>query len=433
MRGPAAFRGTFDALSVRNYRLYFWGQVVSVSGTWMQSVAQAWLVLKLSHSGVELGALPAIQFLPMLVAGPWGGLVADRMDKRRTLVGTQVAAGLLALTLGLLTQTGVVRVWMIFALAAGLGCVNAVDNPTRQTFVMEMVGPERLTNAVTLNSVVMNAARIVGPAIGGVLIYTVGIATCFLVNAASYVAVLAALMMMRRGELLPAELVARRKGQVLAGLRYVRATPAVRTPLLMIAVIGTLAYNFTVTLALLDQRTFHGGAGGYSAMTSIFGAGAVVGGLLAASRGKPTGRRLGMISLAFGSLLVLCALMPNMPAELAALAVMGAFSITFIATANTTLQLTAAPEMRGRVMALYAVAFLGSTPIGSPIVGWVSETFGPRVGIGLGGVATVVTALVALPSLTGTRRMLLRRRRRVGVIAPVEPPVPAPEDAVAAL
>lgn len=427
MRRPAAFRGTFAALSVRNYRLYFWGQAVSVSGTWMQSLAQVWLILKLTDSAVEAGALPAIQFLPMLVAGPWGGLVADRMDKRRTLVATQVASGALALALGLLTLTGAVRVWMIFALAAGLGCVNAVDNPTRQTFVMEMVGADRLTNAVTLNSVVMNAARIVGPSIAGVLIYTAGIAACFLVNAASYVAVLAALMMMRRGELHPSDLVARRKGQVMAGLRYVRATPAVRTPLLMVAVIGTLAYNFTVTLALLARFTFHSGAGGYSAMTSVFGAGAVAGGLLAASRGRPTGRRLGMISLAFGSLLVLCALMPDLPAELAALAVMGAFSITFIATVNTTLQLTAAPEMRGRVMALYAVAFLGSTPIGSPTVGWVSETFGPRVGMGLGGVATVVTALVALPSLTGTRRQPRRRGRRVGTAAP------APEDAVAAL
>ncbi|HEX5267440.1 MAG TPA: MFS transporter [Acidimicrobiales bacterium] len=431
MRRPGAFRRTFDALSVRNYRLYFWGQIVSVSGTWMQSLAQAWLVLKLTNSAVEVGTLPAIQFLPMLLAGPWGGLVADRMDKRRTLVGTQLASGVLALTLGLLTQTGAVRVWMIFVLAAGLGCVNAIDNPTRQTFVMEMVGPDRLTNAVTLNSVVMNAARITGPAIAGVLIYTVGIATCFLVNAASYLAVLAALMMMRRDELLPGERLARRKGQVMAGLRYVRATPALRTPLLMVLVIGTLAYNFTVTLALLARFTFHSGAGGYSAMSSVFGAGAVIGGLVAASRSRPTGRRLGMVALAFGSLLVLCALMPDLPAELAALAVMGAFSITFIATANTTLQLTAPPDMRGRVMALYAVAFLGSTPIGSPIVGWVSAAFGPRVGIGLGGVATVVTALVALPSLTGTRRRLLRRRGRdrVGIVAPV----PSPEDAVAAL
>ena len=435
MRGPAALRGTFDALSVRNYRLYFWGQAVSVSGTWMQSLAQAWLVLKLTNSAVEVGALPAIQFLPMLVAGPWGGLVADRMDKRRTLVATQLAAGLLALILGVLTATGAVRVWMIFALAAGLGCVNAIDNPTRQTFVMEMVGPERLTNAVTLNSVVMNAARITGPAVAGVLIYAVGIATCFLVNAGSYVAVLAALMLMRREELRPGERVARRKGQIMAGLRYVRATPAVRTPLLMVAVIGTLAYNFTVTLALLARFTFHSGAGGYSAMSSVFGAGAVVGGLFAASRSKPTGRRLGLVALAFGSVLVLCALMPDLPAELAALAVMGAFSITFIATANTTLQLTAAPDMRGRVMALYAVAFLGSTPIGSPIVGWVSQVFGPRVGIGLGGVAAIVTALVALPSLTGTRGQLLRRRTRdrAGVAPSLEPAVPAPEDAVAAL
>lgn len=431
MRGAATFRRTFDALSVRNYRLYFWGQIVSVSGTWMQSLAQAWLVLRLGGHGIALGAVTATQFLPMLVAGPWGGLVADRMDKRRVLVGTQLAAGLLALVLGLLVATGAVRMWMIFVLAAGLGCVNTVDNPTRQTFVMEMVGTDRLTNAVTLNSVVMNAARITGPAVAGILIVTVGIADCFLFNAASYVAVIAALLMMRRDELQVGHRAARQPGQVKEGLRYVWRTPALRTPLLMVAVIGTLAYNFTVTLALLDRFTFHAGAGGLSAMTSLFGGGAVVGGLLAASRSRPTGRRLGLVALAFGTLLLLCALMPDLPAELVALAVMGAFSITFIATANTTLQLTASPEMRGRVMALYAVAFLGSTPIGSPFVGWVSQAFSPRVGIGLGGVATVVTALVALPSLTGGEsalRRMTRWRRPV-----LEPAVPSPEDAVAAL
>ena len=437
MRGAVTVRRTFDALSVRNYRLYFWGQVVSVSGTWMQSVAQTWLVLKLTGNGVQVGLLPAVQFLPMLLAGPWGGLVADRLDKRRVLVGTQISSGVLALILGILTQTGVVRVWMIFALAAGLGCVNAVDNPTRQTFVMEMVGADRLTNAVTLNSVVMNAARITGPGVAGVLIYAVGIAPCFLINAASYVAVVAALMMMRRHELHPAHRAARAGGQVVAGLRYVWRTPALRTPLLMVLVIGTLAYNFTVTLSLMARFTFHSGAGAFSAMTSVFGAGAVVGGLVAASRSRPTGRRLGMVALAFGILLVACALMPDLPAELVALALMGAFSITFIATANTTLQLTSAPEMRGRVMALYAVAFLGSTPIGSPLVGWVSQTFGPRAGIGLGGAAAVVTALVALPSLvepsSAAAEGRRRRWRRGRGEPPLEPPVPSPEDAVAAL
>lgn len=412
-----AWHRTFDALRVYNYKLYFWGQIVSVSGTWMQSLAQAWLVLKLTGSGTDLGLVTAVQFLPMLVGGSWGGLVADRVDKRRTLVATQAAAGGLALTLGLLTATGVVRLWMVFALAVGLGCVNAIDNPTRQSFVMEMVGEARVTNAVTLNSVVINGARVTGPAIGGILISTIGLAPCFLANAGSYVAVIIALVAMRRHELLPAGRVARQPGQVKEGWRYVWSRPALRTPLLLVAVVGTLAYNFTVTLPLLDRFTFHRSAAGLGAMTSLLGAGAVVGGLISASRGQPTGLRLARTSLVFGLLLLACAGMPNFGLELASLAVMGAFSLTFIATANTSLQLASAPEMRGRVMALYAVAFLGSTPIGGPLVGWVSETLNPRIGVGLGGAATVIGALAAWPSLTGgridLRVRLFGRRGRV--------------------
>ena len=424
-RGADRSRRTFDALQVRNFRLYFWGQIISVSGTWMQSLAQAWLVLKLTGSGSELGLVTAVQFLPMLLAGSWGGLVADRVDKRRMLVFTQLAAGTLALVLGLLTLTGTVRVWMVFALAAGLGSVNAVDNPTRQSFVIEMVGPDRVTNAVTLNSVVMNGARVVGPAIGGVLISTIGIAPCFLVNAGSFVAVVVALMAMNRKELRPTERVAARRGQVKEGWRYVWSTPALRTPILLVAVIGTLAYNFTVTLPLLARYTFHRGAGGLGLMTSVFGFGAVVGGLITASRGDPNGKRLARTALTFGGLILATAAMPMFPLELVSLAVMGAFSITFIVTANTSLQLASAPEMRGRVMALYAVAFLGSTPIGAPLVGWISEVMNPRFGVGLGGAATVIGAVLAWPSLTGgridDRVRLLARRGRVRA-SPVETP-----------
>jgi MFS family permease len=416
---------TFDALHTRNFRLFFTGQIISVSGTWMQTVAQAWLVLRLTGSGVDLGVVTATQWLPMLLFGTWGGVVADRFDKRRVLVGTQLAAGLLALALGILTATGTVRLWMVFVLAAGLGAVNTIDNPTRQSFVMEMVGRDRVTNAVTLNSVVMNGARITGPALAGVLIATVGTALCFLLNAGSYLAVILALMLMRHAELTPAEPVVRAKGQIKAGLRYVWSTPALRTPLLLITVVGTLAYNFNVTLSLMARYTFHSGAGAYGAMTSAMGLGAVVGGLVSAGRGEPTGRRLAGVAITFGVLILVTSVMPDLPAELVSLAVMGAFSITFIATANTTLQLGSTPEMRGRVMALYAVAFLGTTPIGSPIVGWVSQAFGARVGIGLGGVATLVAGLVAWPALTG--RAPAASLRRLRVVAP------APEDAVAAL
>jgi len=398
-RVQRAWRDTFRALESRNYRRFFVGQIISVSGTWMQSVAQAWLVLKLTNSGVALGLVVACQFLPMLLLGPWAGVVADRVDKRRFLVLTQALAAILALTLGVLTATGTVQLWMVFVLAGALGTVSAFDMPARQTFVFEMVGPERLTNAVSLNSTVMNTGRLVGPAIGGVLIATVGLGTCFLVNAASYLAAIIALVGMRPDELVRTEPVARAKGQLRAGFRYVWSTPALRTPLLLMAVVGTLAYEFQVTLPLLARFTFGVGAAGYGLMASAMSLGAVVGGLGFASRATPSHRRVGLAGLAFGALVIVVALMPTYAATLAVLPLMGAASIAFIALGNSTLQLTATPHMRGRVIALYGVAFLGSTPVGGPIVGWVGEALGPRWALGLGGLAAVVASALAWRSL----------------------------------
>jgi MFS family permease len=393
-------RTTFEALRYRNYRLYFFGQLVSVSGTWMQTVAQAWLVLRLTGSGVALGSVVALQFLPMLLVGAWGGLIADRFDKRRLLLGTQTFAGLLALTLGLLTVTGTVQLWMVFALAFGLGCVNVVDNPTRQAFVVEMVGSDSVTNAVSLNSVIMNSARVVGPAVAGILIAVVDVGPCFLINAASYVAVIVSLLAMRPGELHPGRRAASRPGQLRAGFRYVWSNPELRTPLLLMVVIGTLAYEFQVSLPLMARFTFHSGAAAYGAMSAFMGAGAVVGGLVSAARGAPTPRRLRNAALMFGILILGVAAMPTLGAALAVLPFMGGASISFIAMANSTLQLRSAPELRGRVMALYGVAFLGSTPVGGPIVGLVGETLGPRAGVGIGGVATLVAIAVAWRSLS---------------------------------
>jgi MFS family permease len=395
---------TFAALAVRNYRLYFIGQTISVSGTWMQGLAQAWLVLKLTGSGVTLGTVTAVQFAPILVAGPWGGVVADRLDKRRLLFATQITALVLALTLGVLVATDAVRLWMVYVLALGLGCVTALDNPARQTFVLEMVGPDRLANAVSLNSVVMNASRVVGPAIGGVLIATVGIASCFLINAGSYVAVLVALAMMRTAELHGADRPAPARGQLREGLAYVARTPALRTPLLVMAAIGTLAYEFQVTLPLLAKFTFGAGAGGYGAMSSVLGAGSVIGGLATASLGKPTSRRLTGAAVLFGVLILVTAATPSMALALVALPVMGAVSINFIAMANSTLQLTAPAHMRGRVMALYAVAFLGSTPVGAPIVGWVAELGGPRAALVLGGLTAIAAGALGRRSLVRGER-----------------------------
>ena len=388
----AAARQTFSSLRVRNFRLFFIAQLISVSGTWMQSVAQAWLVLHLTGSGVDLGIVVGLQFLPMLLLGPFGGLIADRVNKRRLLFVTQSAGGLLALVLGILVVTDTVVLWQVYLLAGMLGMVNLFDNPARQTFMVEMVGRDDLPNAVSLNAALMNGARVIGPAIGGVIITVFGLGTCLFVNAASYLAVIVGLSLMRTSELHRTPPVARARGQVRDGFRYVWATPALRNVLLSVALIGIFAYNFTVTLALLAKDTFHGGAGAYAGLTACMGAGAVVGGLLAAHRARPTPRLLQVLALIFGGLMAAVALAPTLLVADLLIVLMGAASIGFIATANATLQLTADPAMRGRVMALYAMAFLGTTPIGAPLVGAIAQWTSPRVALLVGAVATVVSA-----------------------------------------
>jgi MFS family permease len=285
-----------------------------------------------------------------------------------------------------------VVLWQVYLLAGLLGVVNLFDNPARQTFMLEMVGRDDLPNAVSLNSVVMNAARVVGPAIGGVIITIFGLGICFFVNAASYVAVVIGLAMMHTAELHPTGAVERAKGQVRDGFRYVWSTPALRNVLLSVALIGIFAYNFTVTLALLAKDTFHGGAGDYAVLTSCMGAGAIIGGLVVAHRARPTPRLLQVLALIFGGLLAAVALAPTLLAADLLIVLMGAASIGFIATANATLQLTADPAMRGRVMALYAMAFLGTTPIGAPLVGAIAQWTNPRVALMTGAVATVLSA-----------------------------------------
>jgi len=389
-----AGRRTFRAISVRNYRLYFTGQVISVSGTWMQTVAQAYLILFPLHgTGLDVAVATSLQFLPLLLLGPFGGLIADRLDKRKVLYATQGTAGALALTLGILAATHTVVLWEVYLLATGLGFVNLFDNPARQTFVSEMVGTELLPNAVSLNSVLMNSARVIGPAIGGVLILTVGVSTCFFLNAASFAAVITALAMMRAGELYRRPGVARAKGQVREGFRYVWATPDLKIPLISMAVVGVFAFNFTVTLPLLAKFTFHGGAGLYSWFMVAMGAGAVVGGLATAFRSRPSTRLLAYIGVIFGAAITAVALSPTEAWAIALLVLMGAASISFVATNNATLQLRADPAMRGRVMALNAIAFLGSTPIGAPLLGYVSDISNPRVALVIGGVATLAASI----------------------------------------
>ncbi|MDP8987773.1 MAG: MFS transporter [Actinomycetota bacterium] len=407
MTAGATFRRglarTFSALGVPNYRRYAFGQAVSLTGTWMQRVAQAWLVLELGGTGTELGLVTGLQFLPLLLFGMWGGLVVDRVDTRRLLVATQAGAAVLALVLGVLVATGAVQLWMVMGLATALGVVHLFDNPGRQAFVLEMVAPDQLANAVTLNSVAVNAARVLGPAVAAGLITTAGLAACFVLNAVSYLAVIAAFASMRRHELRPGEVQRRGPGQLREGLAYVWRTPELRRPLLAMAVVGTLAYEFQVVLPLMARFAFDGGAAAYGAMTSCMGVGAVVGGLVLAGRDRSGPRSLALAGYGFGASLLAAAAAPTLAVELVALVGVGVGSIAFLAAANTLLQLGAAPAMRGRVMALWAVAFLGSTPVGGPLIGWVGEHLGPRVGLALGGVATVVAAAVLLRERSSVR------------------------------
>jgi MFS family permease len=395
---------TMASLSHRNYRLFFFGQLVSQAGTWMQTVAQSFLVLGLTHSGTQLGLTTAARFLPVLLFGQAGGLFADRADKRRVLYVTQASAGLLAAAFAVLTGTHEMRLWTVYVLAVALGFVNVFDNPARQSFISEMVSADDLPNAVTLNSVSVNMARVFGAALGGVIAAAIGLALCFACNALSFAAVLVSLAAMRKAELRPARRIPRTKRQVRQGLRYVTSMPELLIPLVMIAVIGTLAWEFQVTLPLMASQVFHRGAAVYGVMASVMGVGAIVGGLISAARPRPRARALCVAAIGWGIAILAAAAAPTLALELAALVFVGYGSITFNSLAKTTLQLAAKPEMRGRVMALWALAWLGSTPIGGPIVGWAGQTVGARWSLVIGGLSTLICGIVALPALTRVDR-----------------------------
>jgi MFS family permease len=383
----------------------------------MQMTAQSWLVLTLTHSSTALGVVVALQTLPVLLLAPYGGVIADRVDKRRVMIALQSVMAVQALVLGLLTVTGVVKVWEIAALAALLGVNNAFENPARQSFMMEMVGPEHLRNAVSLNSVLVNSARTIGPAIGGLLIASVGTGVCFLINAGSFVAVVASLVRMDTTALHPSPPAARGPGQLREGLRYVRRTPGLFIPLAMMAVVGCLTYEYQVSLPVMASRGLHVGADGFGFMTAAMGVGAVIGGLLVAARGHTGTRPLVLAAFAFGGCMILATLAPNLPLELVALGLVGAANITFMSTGNSTLQLTAAPDMRGRVMSLWFVAFQGSTPIGAPVVGAVMGAAGARAGLGLGAVACLAVAVAGLMTLRRTDRAHDAPRPEAGATA----------------
>jgi MFS family permease len=394
MIGVQAFgRRTFDSLSVRNYRLYFIGQGISMSGSWMQSVAQGLLVLKLTGSGTALGFVIALQCVPVLLFGPWGGIFADRYPKRRILYVTQTASCILGSTVGILVLTDAIRLWMVYAVGLLLGFVTLFDNPARSTFVRELVGNDRLANAISLSATEMNLTRVIGPSFAGVLAATVGLGACFLFDGLSYIPVLISLYMMRESELMPAVRVTGGKGQIQAGLQYVRTSPLLRNILIMMAIIGMLTYEFSVMLPLMGEFTFHRGPGAYASMTAAMGAGAVVGGLFTASRQIQSSPMLtGLAGIAFGTSVLLTSIAPNLAAAFVILLVVGFFNINFTSLANVTLQLNAQPSMQGRVMSLWAMAFMGTTPIGGPVMGAIGEHAGARVALAVAGMAAILSA-----------------------------------------
>jgi MFS family permease len=384
----------------------------------MQRVAQDWLVLDLTHnSGVALGITTALQFLPLLLFGLWGGVIADRYDKRRVLMITQAAMGLLALVLGLLAIGGVAQVWHVYVLAFALGVATAVDNPTRQTFVVEMVGKDDLPNAIGLNSAIFNSARILGPAVAGVGIAMFGTGPVFLINAASFAAVLTGLAVMRERELYRAEPVARAKGQLREGLRYVRGRRDLVLVLLLAGFVAAFGMNFQMTTALMSREVFHTGASAFGLASTMFAVGALAGSLLAARRTRPPRRLLPLAALTFGLLEVVTGLMPTYGLFLAMLVPTGIALLTFNTTANATMQLSVSPEMRGRVMGLYMLVFLGTTPLGSPLIGWLAELLGPRAGLVVGGVVSAVATLIVVAVMVplGTIRQHLRAARPDGM------------------
>ena len=385
--------GTFVSLAQPNYRKFFAGQAVSLIGTWIQSVAMAWLILEISGSAASIGLAVAFQFLPVLVFGPYGGVLVDRFNKRKLLLVTQCLAGLQAALLAILVLTDHASIVLVLALSLMLGFIYVLDMPARQAFVREMVPPELVRNAVSLNSVVINGARIVGPALAGVMIATIGLGWCFAVNAASFVAVIAAYASMKGDLLIPSEPVERAPGQLREGLRYVWRTPDLRVPLIMMSVVGMLAYEFQVVLPAFTAETFHGDALSLGVISAAMGVGAVIGGLVSASRQTSGIKAIALASAVFGLAILVTALMPSVIWASIAMIPVGAASVWFTSAGNSAVQLHTDPQMRGRVMSLWTVAFIGSTPIGAPIVGWIAETAGPRWALGVGAAAALAAGL----------------------------------------
>jgi MFS family permease len=393
-RTPAGAPGMFAALSVPNFRRYVAGQSLSLIGTWVETVAQALLVLQLTHSGTILGLTTAARYGPILLLSPSAGLLVDRYRKRHVLLGTQAGLGLVSAALGASVLTGEVRLWQVVVLGLLFGAFSAVDNPARQAFVQEVVGRDLVRNAVTLNSTSVNLARVIGPTIAAVLVATIGIGWCFVVNAVSFTFVIASLLILNTRSLHPAAPAPRRRGQLREGLRYAARVPAIARPLLMMALIGTFTFEFEVSLPLLATKTFHGTGTTYSWLLGAFGAGAVAGGLYASRSARTGVARLTRAALAYAIAVGLIALAPTLPTAVAACVLAGAATITFLTTGNSTIQLASEPSYRGRVTALWSMALVGTTPIGSPVIGAISDAAGPRYALALGAAACLAAVVI---------------------------------------
>lgn len=414
---------TFSSLSRRNFRLYFIGQTISQTGGWMQGVAQSWLVLHLTGSATALGAVSALQFAPILLFGPYSGVLADRLPKRKLLLVTQSVLALLALVLGIAVVTDTVQTWMVFVLAGFLGIVNAVDYPTRQSFLFELTGPSEVVSAVGLTSTAANLARVVGPALAGVLIASTGLGACFLLNALSFVAVLVCLVRMRPGEFHRAVVADEVEGGIAEGFGYSLKTPVVRESLLMMAVIGTLTYEFNVTLPAFAKFSLGAGAGGLASLMSAMGLGAAIGGLVSAGRRGDGLGRLSASALLFGLCTAAVGLTKTLPAATAVMFVVGVFATRFTSLSNSLLQLRSAPAFRNRVVALWSTAFLGSTFIGAPLLGWIAEAADPRWALGAGAAGGLAAATIGL---------LARARNKQAAEAGALPPAHGAEQEQAA-
>ena len=400
-RAGGNFVETFRSLRRRNYRLYFYGQLTSMCGTWAQTVALSWLVLKISGSGTKVGLVISVQFLPVLLFSAWGGVIADRFDNRKAVMAVQLLLGIQATLLATVVLSGVTRMWMIYCLALVQGLGVALDTPTRQSLVSQLVAGEELSNALSLNAGLAQLARVVGPVIAGVLIETVGIGPCFALNAASYGVIIVLLLLMNTRELVGRDRLAASRGQAMQGVRYALATPELRNLLAVAAVIGIFAGNFLVVLPLVAKYVFHGSAGTYSAMAAIQGLGALVGALGVASRRHPTKLLIVAAASWLGVSLLVAAVAPNLGVELLAVGTSGIASAAVGISVNASLQIGCRPEMRGRIISLFFLITYGSNVVGGPLMGWIAQTWSARWSLAGGAIPTLVLAVVLLVRWTG--------------------------------